>query len=61
MDVSFLDFIEKFKNIGGVQAIVSNTNFQEEFFNLEHFVANFVSRTKLFEPLQTVKCQYAKT
>jgi hypothetical protein len=34
MDVSFRDFIERFKNIGGAQAIVSNINSQEEFFNL---------------------------
>jgi len=28
---------------------------------LEHFAANLVSRTKLFEPPKTVKCQYANT
>ena len=36
MDVGLRDFIEKFRNIGGAQAIVSNINFQEELFNLEH-------------------------
>jgi hypothetical protein len=59
MDVSFRDFIEKFRNIGGAQAIVSNINFQEELFNLEHSSANLVSRTELFEPPSTAKCQYA--
>jgi hypothetical protein len=59
MDVSFRDFIEKFRNIGGAQAIVSNINIQEELFNLEHFAANLISRTKLFEPPNMVKCQYA--
>ena len=61
MDVSFRDFIEKFRDIGGAHAIVSNINFQEELFNLEHSAANLVSRTKLFEPLKAVKCQYANT
>ena len=50
MDVSFHDFIEKFRNIGGAHAIVSNINFQEELFNLEHFAANLISRTKLLKP-----------
>ena len=59
MDVSFRDFIEKFRNIGGAQAIVSNINIQEELFNLEHFAANLISRTKLFEPPNMVICQYA--
>ena len=59
MDVSFRDFIEKFRNIGGAHAIASNINFQEECFNLEHSAANLVSRTKLFEPPKVVKCQYA--
>jgi hypothetical protein len=61
MDVSFRDFIEKFRNIEGAHAIVSNVNFQEELFNLEHYAANLVSRTKLFEPPKAVKCQYANT
>ena len=56
MYVSFRDFIEKFRNIRGAHAFVSNINFQEELFNLEHFAANLVSRTKLFEPPKTVKC-----
>jgi hypothetical protein len=58
MDVSFRDFIEKFGNIGGAQAIVSNINFQEELFNLKHSAANLISRTKLFKPPNMVKCQY---
>jgi len=60
MDVSFREFIEKFRNMGGAQAIVSNITFQEELFNLEHSASNLVSRSKLFEPPKTVKCQYAK-
>jgi len=59
MDVSFRDFIKKLRNIGGTQAIVSNINFQEELFNLEHSTANLISRTELFEPPKMVKCQYA--
>jgi len=60
MDVGFRDFIDKFRNIpGGAQGIVANINFQEELFNLEHFVAHLVSRTSLFEPRKVVKCQYA--
>ena len=62
MNVGFRDFIEKFRNIGGgAHAIVSNINFQEELFNFEHFAANFVSRTELFEPPKMVKCQYTHT
>jgi hypothetical protein len=62
MDVSFRDFIEKFRNIGGAKAIVSNINFQEELFNLEHSATNLIrSRTKLFEPPKMVKCQYANS
>jgi hypothetical protein len=45
MDVSFRDFIEKLRNIGGVHAIISNINFQEELFNLEHSTTNLISRT----------------
>ena len=61
MDVGFSDFIEKFRNIGGAQTIVSNVNFQEELFHLEHFPANLVSRMRLCEPPKAVKCQYADT
>ena len=59
MDVGFCDFIEKFGNIGGAPAIVSNINFQEELFNLEHCATNLASRNELFEPPKVVKCQYA--
>jgi hypothetical protein len=59
MDVNFRDFIEKFRNIGGAQAIVSNINFQEKLFNLEHSAANLIIRTDLFEPPIIVKGQYA--
>ena len=60
MDVSFLDFIENFRNnIGGAQAIVANIDFQEELFNFEHSATNLVSRTSLFETPKMVKCQYA--
>ena len=61
MDVGFRDFIEKFRNIGGAQAIVTNINFQEELFNVEHSAANLVSRTRLFELPKVAKCQYAST
>jgi hypothetical protein len=59
MDVDFRDFIEKFRNIGGTQVIVSNINFKEELFNLEHSASSLVSRTRLFEPPKVVKCQYS--
>ena len=61
MDVSFRDFIEKFRNIGGAHTIVSNINFQEELFNLEHSAPNLASRIELFEPPKMVKCQYANS
>ena len=34
-DVSFRDFVNCFRNVGGAQAIVSNIKFQEESFKLE--------------------------
>ena len=34
-DVSFRDFINSFRNVGGAQAVVSNIKFQEELFKLE--------------------------
>jgi hypothetical protein len=34
-DVNFRDFVNRFRNVGGSQAIVSNIKFQEELFKLE--------------------------
>ncbi len=34
-DVSFHNFINSFRNVGGAQALVSNITFQEELFKLE--------------------------
>jgi hypothetical protein len=61
MDVGFRVFIEKFRNVGGAQAIVANINFQEELFNLEQSATHSVSSTGLFEPPKVVKCQFAYT
>jgi hypothetical protein len=33
-DVSFRDFINSFRNVGGAQAVVSTIKFQEELFKL---------------------------
>ncbi len=33
-DVNFRDFINSFRNVGGAQALVSNTKFHEELFKL---------------------------
>jgi hypothetical protein len=59
MDVSFREFIEKFRNIGETHAIAANINIQEELFNLEYSTTHLVSRTSFFIPPKVVTCEYA--
>jgi hypothetical protein len=47
--VTFRDFIDNFRNVGGAQAIAAKINFQEELFNLEQKGEALPNRTTTFE------------
>jgi hypothetical protein len=59
--VSFHNFINSFRNVGGAQALVSNITFQEELFKLEQSGKPLPSRTRNFRIPPLVLCQYANT
>ena len=58
-DVAFKNFIDYFRNVGGIRAIVASINFQEEIFILEHSGKALSNRTSNFEPPVLVRWQYA--
>jgi len=59
VDVSFINFIDSFRNVGGAQAPVANIKFQEELFKLEESGKPLSNRASRFKPPQIVRCQYA--
>jgi hypothetical protein len=58
-DVSFHNFINSFRNVGGAQALVSNITFQEELFKLEQSGKPLPNRIRNFKVPEIVRCQYA--
>jgi hypothetical protein len=59
--VSFHNFINSFRNVGGAQALVSNITFQEELFKLEQSGKPLPNRIRNFRVPGIVRCQYANT
>ena len=57
-NVSFSNYVDSFRNVGGAQAITAKISFQEELFILEQSGKALPNRTSLFEPPPTSRCQY---
>jgi hypothetical protein len=57
--VACRDFINRFKNVGGAQAVVANLNFKEESFNLEQSRKPLPNYPRRFQPPSMVLCQYS--
>ena len=55
-DVSFHNFINSFRNVGGAQALVSNITFQEELFKLEQSGKPLPNRIRNFHVPEIVRC-----
>ncbi len=61
-DVSFSNFIDSLRNVGGAQVIPTIINFQEKLFYLEQSgKALLPNRTRNFGPPPTVRCQYTSS
>jgi hypothetical protein len=55
--VSFSNFVDSFRHVGGAQVVAAKISFQEELFNLEQPGKAFPNRTSLFEPQPTSRCK----
>ena len=58
-DVTFRDFINNFRNVGGAQEVIAKINFQEELFNLEQSGKPLPNRSGRFKPPPTARCKYS--
>ena len=55
MDMQYLYFIGRIRNISGAYVILLTISFHEELFNLEHATKPLVRKTKSFESLSVVQ------
>ena len=49
-DIAFTNFINRFRNVGGSQAIATDINFEDKLFTLEQSGKAIPNRTNRFEP-----------
>ena len=52
------NFVDRFKNVGGAQAVIAKISFQEEQFNLEQSGKAMPYRFSIFISPPKARCQY---